>query len=435
MTDIEHEWIREQTKIASFVEIKDHVVRPIQYIGGMDISFVADSQREDSPISVACACFTILSFPDFKMIHTESKMFKVTLPYIPTFLAFREAGPLAALYEEVRQKHPQWLPDVVLVDGNGIYHPRSVGLATHLGVLLDIPTIGVAKTILQVGALTREIIEKQCESLSADHDSFELETEERGVMGVAFRGPHSVQPLFISPGHKVSVERASEIVRACCEKFKIPEPIRVADLGSRDTLRKWEEKHSWKEEVHTLDEAPPVTFLTKELGSPLEVKVIALDDDEKKDKVLHAVRLTLPSTSTETKESSKVKSPSSSYLVFVCDCSGSMGDSFRDLLIPACASAYQKITPEKCTMILFGKQTTRVEVKNAGDIRAYALHPLEGETNISIGFHEGVKAILQHNKTSNSDWTYTMVYASDGQDTHPMGDPHCARTSSSLGSN
>ena len=124
----------------------DHQVR---LIGGVDISFVNDVNSHE-----ACASLIVLNYPELEVVYQDFERVTLTLPYIPGFLAFREAKFLVDRIEHLKSTKPDLLPQVIFVDGNGILHSRGFGLASHLGVLVDIPTIGIGKTFFAVDGLT-----------------------------------------------------------------------------------------------------------------------------------------------------------------------------------------------------------------------------------------------------------------------------------------
>ncbi|XP_033132873.1 endonuclease V isoform X6 [Brassica rapa] len=113
----------------------------LKYVGGVDISF----SKDDS--SVACACLVVLELPSLRVVHNELSLIRLQVPYVPGFLAFREAPVLLQILEKMRDDHHPFYPQVLMVDGNGILHPRGFGLACHLGVLAHLPTIGVGKNV------------------------------------------------------------------------------------------------------------------------------------------------------------------------------------------------------------------------------------------------------------------------------------------------
>eukprot|EP00823_Brevimastigomonas_motovehiculus_P001349 TRINITY_DN11878_c0_g1_i1.p1 TRINITY_DN11878_c0_g1~~TRINITY_DN11878_c0_g1_i1.p1 ORF type:complete len:372 (+),score=86.66 TRINITY_DN11878_c0_g1_i1:123-1238(+) len=208
-------------------------VTALRLVGGVDISFVPDS-------NVAVAALVSMSFPELKVVYSAYDVFELKVPYIAGYLAFREVQPLLTLIKHLKEKSPSLVPEVILVDGNGLLHYRGCGLACHLGYLADIPCVGVAKKLLAVDGLTRENVEEQCsKTLRSGGDTLELKGDSGRVWGVAMRATDDCgHPLFISPGHRISLQTSIELVRRCC-RFRIPEPIRFADLSSRDRIRKY----------------------------------------------------------------------------------------------------------------------------------------------------------------------------------------------------
>ncbi|XP_050175248.1 endonuclease V isoform X3 [Myiozetetes cayanensis] len=132
-----------------------------------------------------------------------------------------------------------WLFQVLLVDGNGVLHHRGFGVACHLGVLTDLPCVGVAKNLLQVDGLVRdELHREQIRSLQRSGDTFPLTGTSGRVLGMALRSYHnSSKPLYVSVGHRVSLDTAVRLVGSCC-RYRVPEPIRQADIRSREYIRK-----------------------------------------------------------------------------------------------------------------------------------------------------------------------------------------------------
>jgi len=180
---------------------------------------------------------------------------KLTLPYIAGYLAFREVQPLMSLIITLRETRPELVPQVILVDGCGILHPRGFGLASHLGLLANIPTIGCSKNFLVIdnegpvlGAQPTElknIFKRYVAKHAKEKGLMLLKGDVSGkVYGAALsaateRSPAGPQnPIFVSIGHKVSLATAVALVRAC-SLYRVPEPIRQADQKSRTEIRKW----------------------------------------------------------------------------------------------------------------------------------------------------------------------------------------------------
>eukprot|EP00744_Colponema_vietnamica_P010759 GILI01015168.1.p1 GENE.GILI01015168.1~~GILI01015168.1.p1 ORF type:complete len:407 (+),score=20.54 GILI01015168.1:42-1223(+) len=208
---------------------------PLRVVAGVDISFVKDTD-------LAVASLAILSFPELEVIHTTMHHVRMTEPYIPGYLAFREVPLVKPLLDEVRAKLPKHLhPQILFVDGNGVHHPRKFGFASHLGVLCDIPAIGCAKNLLMVDGFGK--IEAQ------DCLNKWFETDKKGPImplispnsnifwGYAALTGNSIKnPIFVSPGHRVGFETAMALVMAVT-LFRVPEPIRQADLLSRKYIK------------------------------------------------------------------------------------------------------------------------------------------------------------------------------------------------------
>nr|KAF6286749.1 endonuclease V [Pipistrellus kuhlii] len=212
---------------------RDPAFAGLQRVGGVDVSFVkGDSVR-------ACASLVVLSYPELEVLYEDSRLVHLTAPYLSGFLAFREAPFLADAVRRLREEAPSLAPQVLLVDGNGVLHPRGFGVACHLGVLTDLPCVGVAKKLLQVDGLEKDALHQdQIRLLRAGGDSFPLTGRSGAVLGRALRSHDgSSKPLYISVGHKMSLETAVRLTRSCC-RFRVPEPVRQADIRSRDFIRR-----------------------------------------------------------------------------------------------------------------------------------------------------------------------------------------------------
>ncbi|XP_036250651.1 endonuclease V isoform X1 [Molothrus ater] len=233
-------WKREQARLrASVLEEdtepwqKEPQFSGLHRVGGVDLSY----SKEDE--SRACASLVVLSYPDLEVLYQDCRMVPVTAPYVAGFLAFREVPVLVEAVQRLQQEEPQLQPQVLLVDGNGLLHPREFGIACHLGVLTDLPCIGVAKNLLHVDGLVRDELHKeQVRSLQRSGEAFPLTGASGKVLGMVLRShSNSSRPLYVSVGHRVSLGTAVALVRACC-RFRVPEPIRQADIRSREYLRR-----------------------------------------------------------------------------------------------------------------------------------------------------------------------------------------------------
>lgn len=178
----------------------------LKLIAGCDSSFIG----EDTILSV----FVLLKYPELELIEKVWYHGPVELPYIPGFLAFREAPNLLEAYKKLEQK-----PDLIMVDGHGISHPRRLGIATHLGIHLNKPTMGVAKKVL---------VGKYKEPETTKGSVAPLLHKEEHIADV-LRTKDNVKPVFVSPGHLIDLASATEIAMNCTIKHKLPEPTRLAD--------------------------------------------------------------------------------------------------------------------------------------------------------------------------------------------------------------
>ncbi|KFK29703.1 hypothetical protein AALP_AA7G168100 [Arabis alpina] len=205
----------------------------LKYVGGVDMSF----SKEDS--SVACACLVVLELPSLSLVYHDFSFLRLHVPYIPGFLAFREAPVLLQLLQKMKDDKNPFYPQVLLVDGNGILHPRGFGLACHLGVLANLPTIGVGKNLHHVDGLNQSEVRRSFQLKENEHEQVITLVGNSGLTwGVGFRPTlSSLKPIYVSVGHRISLDSAVNIVKMTC-KYRVPEPIRQADMRSRAYLQK-----------------------------------------------------------------------------------------------------------------------------------------------------------------------------------------------------
>jgi deoxyinosine 3'endonuclease (endonuclease V) len=157
---MELQWQAQQDALRHSVILEDAFgMQPPKYLGGVDISF------SEQDVDVACTCLVVLSYPELQVVYSKCQLVLLDLPYIPGFLGFREVPSMISLLEELKSSMPHLYPSVVLVDGNGILHPRQFGSACHLGVLSDTATIGVAKKIFDVDGLSKTRIHQLCDNV------------------------------------------------------------------------------------------------------------------------------------------------------------------------------------------------------------------------------------------------------------------------------
>jgi deoxyribonuclease V len=196
-----------QEKMRSQVITQDRLPEILQYVAGVDMGF-----EEQGTISRAAVA--ILRFPDLQVQETAIAYRPTTFPYIPGYLSFREIPAILDALAQVKIT-----PDIVLCDGQGIAHPRRFGIACHLGVILDMPTIGVAKSLL-LG---------KHEELSEAKGSWQPLRDQGETIGAVLRTRTGVKPLYISSGHYISLPTAIDIVLRCTPKYRLPETTRLAD--------------------------------------------------------------------------------------------------------------------------------------------------------------------------------------------------------------
>ena len=190
-------------------------------VAGIDCAFSKNGER-------IFAAVVVLRLPDLGIIETTSASRKVTFPYIPGLLSFREAPVCIAAVEKLRKQ-----PDVFIIDGQGIAHPRRLGLAAHLGLFFDTPTIGCAKSRL-IGQFEEPPPQRGSYSLLKDEQITGLKTSDERrttndeVIGAVLRTRTNVKPVFVSVGHKCRLKDAIKITLACTTKYRLPEPTRLA---------------------------------------------------------------------------------------------------------------------------------------------------------------------------------------------------------------
>ncbi|XP_074571556.1 uncharacterized protein LOC141828095 isoform X1 [Curcuma longa] len=207
----------------------------LKYIGGVDISFL----KKDP--SLACGALVVLDSDTLNVVHEEFDVARLQVPYVPGFLAFREAPILLGLLDKMKFNAHPFYPQLLMVDGNGLLHPRGLGLACHLGILANLPTIGIGKNLHHVDGLTQSEV-RRCfkDSGTCDKDPIPLIGKSGKTWGMAMHSSHSSsKPIYVSIGHRISLGSATMIVKASC-KYRIPEPIRQADIRSKVFLQKFE---------------------------------------------------------------------------------------------------------------------------------------------------------------------------------------------------
>ncbi len=195
--------------------------RTPETVAGIDCAFSKDGEK-------ILAVVVVLKFDSMEVVETADAVREATFPYIPGLLSFREAPVCLAAVEKLAKQ-----PDVFIIDGQGIAHPRRLGLAAHLGLFFDKPTIGCAKSRL-IGQFEEPPREKGRYSLLTDSPgtnrraNCEQRAASNDIIGAVLRTRANVKPVFVSVGHKCLLEDAIRITLACTSKYRLPEPTRLA---------------------------------------------------------------------------------------------------------------------------------------------------------------------------------------------------------------
>lgn len=208
-----HSWTLEPKQaVAVQAKLRERVVltwdeRDVATVGGVDVSLKNNRAR---------AAIVVLSYPGLSPLEGVTAEMAIDFPYIPGLLAFREGPVILAAWKQLQAK-----PDLLVFDGQGIAHPRGIGIASHIGLLLDRPSIGVAKSRLyghhDVPGLAR-----------GDGVALHDERDPARVIGTVLRTRANVKPVYVSPGHLVDVTHSADIVMTCCTRYRLPEPTRWA---------------------------------------------------------------------------------------------------------------------------------------------------------------------------------------------------------------
>lgn len=247
------EWQQKQLDLRSaYVESDDGLcLDDIQFISGIDISYAKEEANK------GCVSLVVLDLKnDFECVHSSSTFIEdISIPYMAGYLAFREIDYLFEAQQKLKDainnsQGKLRYPDLFFIDGNGKLHPRRMGLATHFGISIDHPTVGIAKNPywVQPGVFENE------EEKNAMKESHRREIEQKlvhsgdwfpisdrknpnDVLGAAVKSTKDAKnPIYVSVGHKITLQLAIQIVLKCC-KYRVPEPIRKADFVSREFLR------------------------------------------------------------------------------------------------------------------------------------------------------------------------------------------------------
>lgn len=209
-----HEWnlspaqaIELQKQLAYEVVEQDKFDAPVKTVAGIDLGY---DVKTDTSRAVA----VVLSFPALELIETSEAILPIQFPYVPGLLSFRETPVAIKALEKLTVT-----PDVILCDGQGLAHPRRFGIACHIGLIAEVPTVGVAKSLL-VGRF---------ENLGETRGDTAPLMYKNEPIGAALRTKDRVQPVYVSVGHRISLKTAIELVLQCAPKYRLPETTRLAD--------------------------------------------------------------------------------------------------------------------------------------------------------------------------------------------------------------
>ena len=201
-----------QLRLSKKLIFEDTLPEAVDYVAGVDVAYLEGT----SVSAVAVLDLSTLSQVEVQVAHAKTRF-----PYIPTLLSFREIPPA---YSAIKKLHIK--PDVFLVDGQGFAHPYGLGFASHLGLILDKPTIGVTKSLL-CGKVEQNV----------EHGWAPLYYK-GAVIGAEVVTKQGTKPVYVSVGHRVSLKRATEIIIECMGKYKLPEPIRRAHIIANEEKRR-----------------------------------------------------------------------------------------------------------------------------------------------------------------------------------------------------
>ncbi len=206
-----------QDEIAKKVILQDDFSTPLEYIGGIDTAYIND---------IAVTACIILEWPSLQLLEQKIVEVEVKFPYISTYFVFREGPPILKVLSKINRK-----PNLLLINSQGILHPRFAGCASHIGVITEIPTIGVAqKALLGTWASEPTIVKDWVPIYYGDK-----------IVGAYFLSQKGNKPIFISPGHRISLETAVEIVKNSITKNRMPEPLHLAHQLAKEKKQELEQ--------------------------------------------------------------------------------------------------------------------------------------------------------------------------------------------------
>ncbi|NER33562.1 MAG: deoxyribonuclease V [Oscillatoria sp. SIO1A7] len=207
-----HPWPQSKSEAIAIQEklreetIAYDMLSPIQYVAGVDVGYDENN--------IARAAVAVLSFPTLEKVEVAIATKLATFPYIPGLLSFREVPAILDALEKL-----SITPDLLLCDGQGLAHPRRFGLACHLGVIANLPSIGVAKSLF-IG---------EHDEVTPERGSWQPLIDQGETVGAVLRSRTGVKPIYVSIGHRISLRSAIDYVLRCAPKYRLPETTRMAD--------------------------------------------------------------------------------------------------------------------------------------------------------------------------------------------------------------
>ena len=208
--DLDTKQARELQSRLSFKVIRCNSGMNVKLIAGIDVSVSRLSKA-------GRAAVVVLSYPELELCEISVAEGDIDFPYIPGLLSFREAPLALRAWQRLKSR-----PDLLMVDGQGIAHPRRLGIASHLGLLLDVPAIGCAKSRL-IGTH---------DALPEKAGNYRLLRDKNEIIGAAVRTKHRVKPIYVSIGHRIDLDSAVLLVLECCRGFRLPQPTRLAHIAA-----------------------------------------------------------------------------------------------------------------------------------------------------------------------------------------------------------
>lgn len=212
---VEHKWdVSLEGAKEIQMKLKEKVIiaplnKKIETVGGCDVAYNGKK---------AYVSLVVMDINRMEVVKEYTGIYNFLFPYIPGYFTFREGFPITRLFETIDKA-----PDVIIFDAQGIAHPRGIGLASHIGVIFDIPAIGCAKKPLY----------GTHKKIGIERGSYTPLFSDGRKVGEVLRTRDNVSPVYTSPGHRVNFEDVRDIILRCTEKHKIPEPLRISDKRSR----------------------------------------------------------------------------------------------------------------------------------------------------------------------------------------------------------